>query len=608
MRLRKIQIYHILIFICLISIASLICIFASNGGNKQTRTVVPIRIAGSYSIDGQEPKKLTEDTGIDNKALHDVKITGHFSSGIPEGWVLMLRLDNIRASISINSREVYSFGTEESTPDFSKTSGNTWGFYISPGITEADEVEIVLRNIYAGTITNVFNEFLNGLSCGHGFELYQTMIRDKMPLILFGFVIFVTGMIAFVICAVAGLLKAPGMGRGMALACVTMTGGIWISIDGGYPYVSLLFDNPLLFNAIDVLQVFVISVVLMIFTFTCLENKTAKKIAGTISEASLVLLTFAVLAQIVGLYDLYEIQNWAVAVGFMVALASVVLLAYEALIQKHRQVLFILLSWLPLFVSAFSEVLNYYVRFMPERTTIKYGFTLSVLLQFIQLVRVIRQNVNRAKNASRLEYELLQSRMAVMLSQIQPHFLFNTLNDIRFLYRESPDQAENALVSFTRYLRCNMDSLNQVDLVPFEQELSHLKNYVAIEEIRFGERLKVVFDIGCTRFSLPVLTLQPLVENAIRHGINKKREGGMVTVRTFEDADDFIIEVHDDGAGFDRSSLNEEDRSHNGINNVRARLKSMCGGSLEITSCIGEGTISLVHIPKEMQNENTCGG
>lgn len=607
MHLKQIQLYGILFLLCSISILLLIGILAFNGASKHnTGTVVSVNIIGCYSVDGQEAQELTEDTRIDNNALHTVTVSGHFLSPIPKDWVLMLLLDNIRVSIRINGREVYNSGLAGSTPSYSKTAGNTWESYISPGISEHDNIEIILQNVYTGTITNVFDEFLTNMSYGHGFELYETLLREKMPSIIFGFSIFVIGIIVFVLCAVAGLLKAPGMSHGMALAGVTIIGGIWIFINGGYPYVSLLFDNPLLFNAIDVLQIYIISVALVLFTLTCLENKTTKKMAKIIAEASIILLTCAILLQITGLYDLYEIQGWAVSIGFFAVLVSTVLLCYEALVLKHRQILFILLSWLPLFLSGLLEALNFYVRFMPMRAAVQYGFALSMLLQFIQLVRIIHENVNRMQTAAHLEYELLQSRMTVMLSQIQPHFLFNTLNDIRFLYRESPEQAEEVLVSFTRYLRANMDSLNQVNLVPFEQELNHLKNYVAIEKIRFGKRLNVVFEIGCMNFLLPVLTIQPLVENAIRHGVTPKREGGTVTIRTLEEACDYVIEVRDDGIGFDPSIRIEDGQTHNGIENVRMRLQSMCGGNFTITSRIGEGTISQVRIPKEKRNENTC--
>ena len=144
-----------------------------------------------------------------------------------------------------------------------------------------------------------------------------------------------------------------------------------------------------------------------------------------------------------------------------------------------------------------------------------------------------------------------------------------------------------------------MDSLNHTGPVPLEQEINHVKNYVNIEKIRFGDRLKVVFEISCTQFFVPVLTIQPLVENAIRHGVMKKREGGTVIVRTFENDSHLGIEVSDDGVGFDPSAFSEDETTHTGIHNVRMRLCSMCGGSLTIQSYIGEGTTSLIQIPKE---------
>lgn len=606
MHMKKIQLYQVLIILCLSGILLLMGISMYHSEDKHTAKTVPVRIIGSYRVDGQKPLKLTEETEIDNSKLHTIVISGHFSTQIPKDKVLMLLLDNIRVLIRVNGREVYRSGQEESTPSYTRTAGNTWGFYISPGITGNDDIEITLKNVYKGTVTNVFDEFLSGMSYGYGFELYQLLMEEKMPSIILGFSVIVIGVIVLVICSVAGILKAPGMGHGMALAVITMIGGCWIFINGGYPYITLLFTSPLLFNTIDELQIYIISVALVIFTYTCLHNETTRKTAKIISEILLVLLTGAILVQIAGWYDLYDMQGWAVATGFLAVLISALLLCYEAFTLKHRQTLFILLSWLPLLVSASLEVLNFYFRFMPKRAAIQYGFALSLLMQFYLLIRMIRGNIIRMQRASHLEYELLQSRMAVMLSQIQPHFLINTLNDIRFLYRESPTQAEDVLVSFTRYLRGNMDSLNQVELVPFEQELKHLEYYVSIEKTRFGTRLNVVYEINCTDFTLPVLTIQPLVENAIRHGVAPKREGGTVSIRSFLEADYYVIEVRDDGLGFDPLIKNEDGMSHNGIENVRLRLQSMCGGKLTIKSSIGAGTVSLVHIPKENEYENTC--
>lgn len=599
MHFKKLKSFHILIVLCLISIILLLIIFTFSGTRQQTGKATAVSIIGYYNVDGQEKHDLSDGEKIDTNELHTVTISGHFSSDIPKDWVLMLLLDNIKASIKINGREVYSSNMKGTKLNNSKTAGNMWGFYVSPGISVNDNIKIVLKNVYTKTVTNVFDEFLTNISYGHGFELYQTLMREKIASLIAGFSIMVIGIIAFVLCFVAAVLKAPGMSRGMALSCITTIGGCWIFINGGYPYISLLFDNPLLFNAIDILEIFVISVAMVIYTFTCLENKTTKKTAKMIAKALLILLICAVIMQITGLYDLYEIQGWAIAIGSIAIFTSIVLLGYEAFVLKHRQTFIILVLWLPLFISGLMEVVNFYVRFMYKRAAVQYGFALAILLQFIQLVCIIHGNVKKMQKVARLEYELLQSRMSVMLSQIQPHFLMNTLNDIRFLYRESPKQAEEALVSFTRYLRGNMASLNQMDLIPFEQELNHIKNYVAIEKIRFGTRLNFVFDIDCTNFFLPVLTIQPLVENAIRHGVIAKREGGTVTIRTMQDTLYFSIMVQDDGAGFDQNFKKEDGEVHTGIDNVRMRLKSMCEGNLIITSRIGEGTISLVQIPKQ---------
>lgn len=606
MRLGTIPLYRILIIICLLCIAFLLLISAFSGGSGQSGTM-PVRILGTYSVDGGEPQILSENTEIDGASLHSVKISGYFSLNIPKDYILMFHADNIRVLIKINGNEVYRFGEKESVPVFSKTAGNAWGKYISPGIAEADKVEITLENVYAGMVANVFDEFLNNMSFGHGNELYETVLQNKMPSMLFGFIISIIGVIVLITCAVAKFLKMPGMERGITLSCVTIAGGLWIFIDGGYPYVALLFGNPFLFNLIDVLQLFTMPVVFILFIYTCLENKNAKKIAGVLTCISLAVLTAAVVLQIAGLFDLYELQGWTIILSIAIVLSSILLMGYEAVRLKNRQTFLILLSWLPFFITAGMEITNYYFKFMPERAALKYGFAASVLLQFIHFVRIIHNNVEKNKKTVQLEYDLLQSRIAVMLSQIQPHFLINTLNDIRFLYRESPGRAEDALVSFTKYLRGNMDSLNQVDTVPFTQELDHLKQYIAIEQIRFGERLKIIFDLGGMDFFIPVLTIQPLVENAIRHGVTQKREGGTVTVRTYEDEDNYIVEVRDDGDGYDVSVPKEDGQSHNGIQNVLSRLQNLCGGSLEIISRLGMGTCALVRIPKERRNENHCG-
>ena len=204
-----------------------------------------------------------------------------------------------------------------------------------------------------------------------------------------------------------------------------------------------------------------------------------------------------------------------------------------------------------------------------------------------------------------LEYEkqqteiLLQQRISIMLSQIRPHFLYNVLTGIRALCRLDSHKAEEALVDFTRYLRTNLSSLENEELVPFSQELEYTKHYIRLEQMRYGDDLQVTFHTPVTQFFLPALTLEPMVENAVRHGVMQRERGGTITVCTAEEPASYLITVTDDGVGFDTARLNETDQLHVGVNNVRKRLAAMCGGTLWVESVLGQGTTVVLSIPKE---------
>lgn len=203
-----------------------------------------------------------------------------------------------------------------------------------------------------------------------------------------------------------------------------------------------------------------------------------------------------------------------------------------------------------------------------------------------------------------LEYEkqqeeaLLQQRISIMLSQIRPHFLYNVLTGIRALCRLDPPKAEAALVDFTRYLRANLSSLEDESLIPLTQELEHTRHYIRLEQMRYGDDLKVVFHTPAVQFFVPALTLEPIVENAVRHGVMQRERGGTVIIQTAETAQGFTITVTDDGVGFDTSLLNRCGPVHVGVSNVQKRLAAMCGGSLDIHSQPGIGTTAVIFVPK----------
>ena len=194
-----------------------------------------------------------------------------------------------------------------------------------------------------------------------------------------------------------------------------------------------------------------------------------------------------------------------------------------------------------------------------------------------------------------------EQRIQIMMTQIQPHFLYNSLTVIQELCRSDPAQAEAATVQFANYLRGNMDALQTNTPIPFGQELEHTRQYLALEEMRFEDKLTVRYDIQCESFVLPNLTLQPIVENAVRHGVRGNADGrGEVVIATRETPDRYEITVKDNGPGFDpEKQPKDQGSSHVGIQNVRQRLAQMCGGELKIESIPGAGTCVTIALPKE---------
>ena len=185
----------------------------------------------------------------------------------------------------------------------------------------------------------------------------------------------------------------------------------------------------------------------------------------------------------------------------------------------------------------------------------------------------------------------------IMLGQMKPHFLYNTLNTIKYLITDDPQKAEFAIVKFSEYLRENMNALSSENFIIFDQELKHIKNYVDIEKLRFGDRITVNYNIENSNFFLPSLSIQPLVENAIKHGITRKLSGGTIDINVKKEDKHFIISIKDDGVGFDTNVLSLDTGSV-AIKNIKERIGVIEGASFDIKSVVNEGSECIIKIPE----------
>ena len=165
---------------------------------------------------------------------------------------------------------------------------------------------------------------------------------------------------------------------------------------------------------------------------------------------------------------------------------------------------------------------------------------LDVIIYYFYLVAIYQSEMKVKLRTSELELE--RSRRLIALSQIQPHFMYNSLTSIIYLCDKDSEKTKSALIDFSKYLRKNVDALSRQGLVTIKEELEHTKVYLSLEKLRFDEDLNVEFDIKDDMFMLPVLTLQPMVENAVKHGINGSESGcGTVWISTEETEDSHKI-------------------------------------------------------------------
>lgn len=210
-----------------------------------------------------------------------------------------------------------------------------------------------------------------------------------------------------------------------------------------------------------------------------------------------------------------------------------------------------------------------------------------------------QQAREREQVALNLETRLAKSRLQALQMQLNPHFLFNTLNSIASLVHENPKAADEMITSLSEFLRLTLRTSDRSE-VPLREEMDFLEHYLAIEQIRFGDRLRVEKQIepALLAAQVPVLILQPLVENAIKHGIEKKLGPGVVTITASRNGEGLQLQVRDNGRG-QQAAQHGQASEGVGLSNIRARLRELAGdaASLQISSPPGGGFVAEIRLP-----------
>ena len=222
-----------------------------------------------------------------------------------------------------------------------------------------------------------------------------------------------------------------------------------------------------------------------------------------------------------------------------------------------------------------------------------FGFlSVSIVIGALSMLSIILSE--QSGQYLRQQRDIAHQRASIMVLQMRPHFIYNTMMSIYYLCKRNPDLAQRVTLDFTAYLRKNFTAVASSDPIPFSSELEHTRAYLAVEQAQYEDSISVDYDIPHTWFRVPPLTLQPIVENAVKHGRDPYAGVFRISVRTRKTDSGSEIIVTDNGRGFASA---DDGKPHIALENIRQRLELLCGGQLTIAPAEGGGTVVTVTIP-----------
>lgn len=504
--------------------------------------------------------------------------------------------DHLMVTIWEENRE--PFILESEIPKYEITCAKIWQFYRYQG-EETREIEIRIHNPHQFGNVNAVDDMLNNMYIYLGYEFEEDRINEGAIQRIQG-TIFLLGA-----CCMLGISLFAGRIH-IGVNHYFWKLGLLMVFAGGY--IILNSENVNLWRPNYTFNTAALGICMMLYQYlltvliTHVLGEKTKKFGQLVVHLSGLFPAVFVIASL--LVDIHFYATWGIWV-VLESLVSLILLFgiwYDAKDTDYPKRLLQTAATVPL-LGFLLDAIATAIGWWQGGNISLLVFFIYALIVFVIVVRIVPQKINDAARAKELEeqqrklqQELKDRRVSVMMSQIRTHFIFNVMTIISGLCNTDPAKADDALILFARYLRKNMAIMDRDEPILFSQELAHLEDYVSLEKMRFGEKIKFEKQLEVTDFKLPPLTIQPLVENAIKHGLLTTGKKGTVTLSSKEIEGMIQIRIEDDGIGFALEALEKEEAV--GIRNVRYRVENMVGGTLTINSAVGKGTRAEICIPR----------
>ncbi len=587
-------------------------------GNKTSNQAIPAMVAqvyfdGEYRVADGRWQEIEEGKHIP-ATKGDVTLRGNFHMLTPDGEYIGVYSGDMPIALYTNHINLtfYEDGNEPYVMDIenplygSSACGVCWMAHSFLGGSETP-IEILIHNPHSFGNETAIDELLSNMAFWSGLDFEKNALERGEIQRNTGLFFVIVALVFIGIALFSTLIHIKSSKLLWLFGMVILFAGTYFAY--GAKGVSLwnnsIVSNTIVLGSAMIFYMLYLSMGIVYFLDAC---KKAGKIAVICLCAADALFFALPLLTKLFFYDIW--LYWALA-QLAVNLVLITCLIKECFCKKDKRNWLYIGAILPL-VAFGADLLMTALGIWQGGLISRYVFVALFVVTMVVVLRIIPHNINAAEKArelelqrSRLEAEkniveaqLKDSRISIMLSQIQPHFIYNTLGTIERMCLKDPQKAFDLVRNFSLYLRGNFSELDSVAPIRFAEELKHVEYYVNIEKVRFPD-MNIEYDVEAKDFVLPALSVQPLVENAIKHGLMRLETGGTVVIRSYETTTHFCVEVKDDGVGFD-TELPIDEKKHVGLRNIRGRLKAMVNGELVLESKAGLGTKAVIMIPKEV--------
>lgn len=503
---------------------------------------------------------------------------------------IMLHTTQSEVRVWLSDNLIYDFSIPEgTTPTIYPPSRNH--IVTLPETTGSAILRIEIKPTYSYTAGNI-----PVVSFAPPYILQRTVFMSCLPTNLCCIILFVISVFILMYSVLAKYVPSEARKRLRAFSLLFIDLSIWVFVDS--PLKQFVFSNYVLATNIIVLSYFAVPIFLSHYfmTFKEYRENTLCRIADVFAYIQFIFV------QCAALFGASTIRlNPCMQTATVLIISALILCIIRS--ERDSELRKSMRSFSIIIIGTGLELIRFFFisRYNSGLIVLIFGILFVCYYAYTAIDAGSREYINSLKKTYEMELALEKAEIDLKLSQIKPHFLYNALTSIQTIIKIDPDYAYNLLFDFSKYLRSVINSISSDCLIPFSDEIKNIEAYMNIEKMRLSERLTIEYNIQADDFDVVPLSIQPIAENAVKHGFDSSSNHKLnIKISTSETEDAYRVIVEDNGVGFDTDSSAESTNSA-GFSNVRYRLEKQMHAEVNVSSYPGKGTTITVKIPKTIE-------